>query len=234
MGYFLATIFFIGFPICVATLIPLYFLSFFVPSVQKPADRILLWGIALLMRVQPWFNSEITIEIPPGGAMLVSNHRSHLDAFVFLSNVRGVRILAKKTLFYVPLLGIMMKVTGQIPTQRGRLDSFWLAMQEIRKKLQAGETVHVFPEMTRCEPGFKGTQNFIAAPFLVAKEVGTPVIPVVIEGTDQAWPRGKFGLRPYRPIRVRTLPAIDPKDFASADALCLETKKRITEALQWS
>lgn len=231
MAYFLFTIFAIGFPICSTIYIPLYFLSFVYPDTHKPADWILRWGIGWLMRVQPWLDGHFDLEIPEGGVLLVSNHRSHLDAFLLLSRVKGIRILAKKTLFYVPFLGLMMKVTGQIPTQRGRVNSFWQAMKLIAEKLKSGQTVHVFPEMTRCEPGFRGTQNFMVAPFLMAKDAGVPVLPIVFEDTDLVWPKGTFGIRARQKVRARTLAPLNPADFASAEALCAEARKRIDEAL---
>lgn len=231
MGYFVFTIFAVGAPLSVAFCIPLYLLSFFFPWTQRPADWVLRWGIGLLMRVQPWFVGDCDIQIPKGGVLLASNHRSHLDAFILLSRVQGIRILAKSTLFYIPCIGIMMKLTGQIPTQRGEVASFWKAMAMIREKLRDGQTVHVFPEMTRCTPGFSGTNDFMAAPFLAAKEAGRPVVPVVFENTDGAWPRGEFALRPRQNVRVRTLAPLDPAAFATADELCRETRRRINEAL---
>lgn len=231
MGYFLFTIFFIGFPICSTIYIPLYFLSFIYPHTQKPADWILRWGIGWLMRVQPWLDGEFDLQVPEGGVLLISNHRSHLDAFLLLSRVRGIRILAKQTLFYIPFLGLMMKVTGQIPTRRGQVNSFWQAMKVISEKLKGGQTVHVFPEMTRCEPGFRGTQNFMTAPFLMAMESGRPVLPIVFENTDLVWPKGIFGIRPAQKIRARSLALIQPHDYPSAEALCAETRRRITEAM---
>ena len=124
-----------------------------------------------------------------------------------------------------------MRVTGQIPTQRGRIDSFWQAMETARRRLQQGQTVLVFPEMTRCAEGATGTRNFMLAPFLMAKESQVPVVPLVIRGTDRAWPRGTFGLRPKQKVALRTLPALDPRQFASAEELCRAARAQIDGAL---
>lgn len=231
MIYFLITIAVIGFPLSVAFYIPLYFISFFWPAAQKPADWIMRWGIGWLMRVQPWMTFESQLEFPADGVLLVSNHRSHLDVFLLLSRIRGIRILAKSSLFYIPFLNVMMKVSGQIPTRRGDVGSFWKAMEQVREKLTSGQTVHVFPEMTRCQPGFRSTGNFMTAPFMMARDSGRPVVPMIIEGTDDIWPRGVFALRPHSRVSVRTLEPLDPREFASAEALRDETRRRINEAL---
>ncbi len=231
MGYFLLTIALIGVPLSVGIYIPLYFLSFLYPAAQKPADGILVWGIGWLMRVQPWLEFDSDLAIPQGGVLLASNHRSHLDVFLLLARVRGIHILAKSSLFYIPFLNVMMKVTGQIPIRRGHLDSFWNAMKIAQKRLKAGEVVHVFPEMTRCALGMRGTNAFMTAPFLAAREAGVPILPIVIEGTDRIWPRGWFGLHAGHKVRVRALPAVDPLIFASAEDLSLEVRRLIDKAL---
>ena len=232
MAYFLVSIAVIGFPLCAGICIPFYLLGFLYPPAAFPADQVMRVGIGWLMQAQPWLDSDIEIQLPDRqGVLLVANHRSHLDVFLLLSRVRGIRILAKNTLYSVPFLGLMMRVSGQIPVRRGDVRSFMGAMDRVEQKLLEGETVQVFPEMQRCEPGEAGTRNFLVAPFLAARRAGRQVIPIVIEGTDGAWPKGRFAIRPHTPIRMRTLEPLDPAGFPSAEALCLETRRRIEEAL---
>jgi 1-acyl-sn-glycerol-3-phosphate acyltransferase len=232
MGYFLLSIAVLGSALAYCLCIPFYLIGTLDPRGRRVADTIMRWGIGWLMRIQPWFNAHLDLQIPQDQPiLLVSNHRSHLDTFILLSQVRGIRVLAKSTLFKIPFLGLVMWASGQIPTQRGRIDSFWKAMEIIRSRLKRGDTVHVFPEMTRCPMGFRGTKQFMVAPFLVAKETGTLVIPMVITGTDQVWPKGIFSIRPYREITVRTLKPLNPADFASAEALKTKAQELINEAL---
>jgi 1-acyl-sn-glycerol-3-phosphate acyltransferase len=234
--YFLLTIAGIGLPLAWAISTPLYLLGYLWHPAVRAADRVMGHAIHLLMSVQPWLSAEIDISIPDArlrktGYLLVSNHRSHLDSFLLLSRVPGIRILAKKSLFYVPFLGLMMRLTRQIPTERGKLGSFWTAIEVIRENLRRGEAVHVFPEMTRCPPGFVGTQDFLTAPFLTAIQEKVPVLPIAFKGTDAAWPKGYFGLWRAQPISAKKLEIIDPSQFTSAEALRDETRRRINEAL---
>jgi 1-acyl-sn-glycerol-3-phosphate acyltransferase len=187
------------------------------------------------MKLQPWFNAEVALDAVASKSdharLLVSNHRSHLDAFILLSRVPGVRIFAKSALFNVPFLGLMMRASRQIPVKRGRIEAFWKAIETVRTRLQNGETVHVFPEMTRCAPGTNGTLEFSTAPFLTAMQTGTPVTPIVFKGTDGVWPKGAWGLAYRQPVTARALEALDPSAFESADALKHEAQRRIAAEL---
>ena len=225
---------------CTAYLIciPLYLLGYWIPGCQRLADRMLRRGVFTLMSVQPWLQADIDISLTSkqdphtSGRLLVSNHRSHLDAFLLLSRVPGIRIMAKSSLFSIPFLGLIMKLSQQIPIQRGKMDAFFAAMETVRKRLRAGETVHIFPEMTRCAPGFKGTLNFSSAPFSAAIQENVVVIPIAFRSTDAAWPKGTFGLSFRRPVSAVALEPILPGQFTTADALRSEAKRRIDEALQ--
>lgn len=234
--YFIFMIGLIGALLAYGVCTPLYLLGRVFPGLKKRADYCLCRGIYLLMSVQPWLDAKIDLSVlektSGRGRLLVSNHRSHLDAFILLSRVEGIRIFAKSTLFSIPFLGLMMRLTEQIPVKRGRMDGFFAAMDAVRDRLRKQQTVHIFPEMTRCAPGFQGTRNFSSAPFAVAMQEQVPIVPIVFRDTDQVWPKGTFGLSFRHPIVITALDPIDPREFSSVDALRAETKRRIDEALQ--
>jgi len=234
--YFLLTIGVIGAALAYGVCAPLYILARVFPGLKKRADRRLCRGISFLLKVQPWLNAKIDLRDADStrgqGRLLVSNHRSHLDAFILLSRVEGLRIFAKSSLFSIPFLGLMMRLTEQIPVERGRVDGFFAAMDAVRERLRKHQTVHIFPEMTRCAPGFQGTRQFSSAPFAVVRQEKVPVVPIVFRDTDQVWPKGMFGLSFRRPIEVIALAPIDPRGFTSADALRVEAQRRIDEALR--
>jgi 1-acyl-sn-glycerol-3-phosphate acyltransferase len=188
------------------------------------------------MRIQPWFAGTIAVsnrDLPAfGGCLTVSNHRSHLDAFILLSHIQGVRILSRKSLFRIPFLGWMMRAMRQIPVESGNVESFVSAMDRVREWIEQGERVHVFPEMTRCPPGMRGTQEFIAAPFHAAIKAHAAVFPIVFLGTDDVWPKGSFSLSFRRKVEARLLDPILPGQFTSAAELRSEARRRIDEALR--
>jgi 1-acyl-sn-glycerol-3-phosphate acyltransferase len=230
LAYFLMTIAIIGFFLCSLLYFPLYFLG-----QQRACDSVLRWGIDLLLRLQPWLKAEIhlqlPIQVPKQGVLLVSNHRSHLDVFILLSQISGIRILAKKSLFRIPFLNIMMLATQQIPVPRDELSSFFQAMDEVKKRLAKGQIVHVFPEMTRCTQGFQGVRNFSSAPFQAASLAKVPVVPIVFKDTDQVWPKGFAGLFFRRSIQIHSLPPVLPEHFSSVESLKSAVQKQIELAL---
>lgn len=234
--YFLISIAILGSVLAYGIVIWLHLLGRFVPAAKRAAEAIMVFGIGLLMRVQrPWLRCDIAIRLPKRavgspGLLLISNHRSHLDAFLVLSSVPGVRLFAKAPLFRIPFLGQAMWATGQIPVEQGRVDSFMEAIERLRLNLRRGETAHVFPEMTRCPVGYPGTQSFNLAPFHAAIQEGTPIVPVVVAGTDRVWPKGASLLRSGLVVKVRSLAPVLPASFGSAEELRAEVRRRIEQS----
>lgn len=150
---------------------------------------------------------------------------------MLLAQVPGIRVLAKHTLFRIPFLGWMMRAQKQIPVTRGSVLGFTRAMDEIRARLRAGETVHVFPEMTRCPGGLRGTLPFSVAPFHAALQEGALIQPLVIDGTDGYWPRQTRGLRKGALVSIRSLEPVAARDFKTAESLKSFVQERIQGAL---
>jgi 1-acyl-sn-glycerol-3-phosphate acyltransferase len=229
--YFLIMIALVGGVFAYLLATPLLYLGRWYRPAREGGEIILQKGISLLMRLEPWLNAETDLR-PHPGALCVSNHRSHLDSFLLLSRIPGVRILAKDTLFRIPFLGFMMRGMRQIPVRRGDIGSYWQAMETIRIALRENESVHVFPEMTRCEPGAPGIGPFQLAPFHVAFQEKRPVVPIVFRGTDDVWPKGQAAIRFRRRVTARTLPELNPADFDSAESLAKAARAQIATSLE--
>ena len=231
-SYFVASIAVLGVPFAFLGGSPFYLLGRVFRPARNLADRILLRGVQVLMAVQPWYSAKIEIPRLPGRVLVVSNHRSHLDVFLLLSRIPGLRIVAKQSLFGIPFLGFMMRMMEQIPVTSGSLDGFYGAMEIVRAKLRAGETVHVFPELTRCEPGYDGVRNFSLLPFQIAIQEKARVLPVMVKGTDSVWGKGELGIHFRRSIAVKALDLIDAQEFKTAQDLKTAVQSRIERALQ--
>lgn len=228
--YFMLMLTLIGGILVYAAAGPFYLLGRVYPPAHGVAGKILCFAVYLLLRVEPWLNADIAIAPCPGN-LLVSNHRSHLDAFFLLSRIPNIRMVCRESLFRIPFLGLMMRAMRQIPVREKDTASYFQAMEQVRKALLAKESVHIFAEMTRCSPGTVGTARFHLAPFNVAFQEKLPVVPLVFKGTDRAWPKGVFGVSFRAPVRAVTLEALHPEAFASAAELAAETRKRIERFL---
>jgi len=230
MYYFFFSIAVIGLIVAYVLCMPFYLLSLVWKPAIKGADFVLQKGVWLLLAVQPWLKS--SIQLPPPkqlrGRLLVANHRSHLDVFLFLAHIPGIRVLAKDSLFRVPFLGFIMKMSRQIPVVRGDLDSYLQSLATAQNYLRDGETVLIFPEMTRSSEGLK---EFRLAPFKMAKEAGVEIIPVVIEGTERAWPQKKLEITSGVPISLRSLDFVESHRFENSEDLCKSVRGRMAEEL---
>jgi len=86
-----------------------------------------------------------------GGAVLAANHISHIDPIysglaVHLAG-RVPRFLAKDSLWRVPVLGTVLRSTGQIPVFRGSADA-QASLREGTAALEKGKVLVVYPEGT--------------------------------------------------------------------------------------
>lgn len=86
-----------------------------------------------------------------GGFVAVANHVTELDPLTFAHYLwdhgHVPRILAKDSLFRVPVVGPVLRGTGQIPVSRGSAKAGESLEAGVRA-VEAGECVAVFPEGT--------------------------------------------------------------------------------------
>lgn len=153
-----------------------------------------------------------------GGAIVVTNHVSHIDPFLVAKMVidggRTPRFLAKDTIFDVVAVGPAMRGMGHIPVKRGTADarqSFDAAVQALR----AGGVVVLHPEgtVTRDPDGWPMAAKTGAARLaLLTPDV--PVIPVAQWGVQEQFDlyRKKVKLIP-RPKHVISVG--DPVDLSA-------------------
>lgn len=144
-----------------------------------------------------------------GGAILISNHLSHLDVFVLgLLLPRPLNYVARSTLF-VPGLGFLIRSVGGFAIQRDGRGSE--GFKETLRRVRAGGIVTFFPEGTRSETGELG--EFKPGIVALASRAGVPIVPAAIAGTYESWPKGQKWPRPH-PIRVHYGEPILPEDLA--------------------
>jgi 1-acyl-sn-glycerol-3-phosphate acyltransferase len=122
-----------------------------------------------------------------GGVLIVSNHQSYLDpALLSLGFERSVSFMARRTLFRNPAFGRLIAALNAFPVTRGGLDI--AAMREAVRRLQNGECLVVFPEGTRTSDGSIAPLH--PGILAIVERANVPIVPAVIEGAFEAWPRG--------------------------------------------
>lgn len=235
--FFLGMIALVGGSLAYTFVIPLCLVGRFFKPCWRLGGRFFCFGVSLLLDLEPWLDAETNLKLPEtdgkvsGPFVTVSNHRSHLDMFFLLSHIPNIRVLAKQTLFYVPFLAVMMRVMKNIPIRKGDVSSYLKGLETAKKALREGDPVHIFPEMTRCDLGFKGVQAFHLAPFRMIHEMNVPLIPIVFQDTDRIWPKGKNAISFRQKARAYSLPAISPRDYPNAESLRQAVWNQIQTAL---
>jgi 1-acyl-sn-glycerol-3-phosphate acyltransferase len=163
--------------------------------------------------------------MPGGAAVYAANHSSSLDILVVLAHLPAdVRIIYKKSLSMVPLLGWSIAVGGHIPIDRSNPFRARRSLRNAADRIRAGTSVLVFPEGTRSPDG--SVRHFKRGSFSLALEAGVPVVPVSLVGVKALVPRGLASLRPGR-LALRVHPAIpvSGKSKDDAEALAEETRR---------
>lgn len=148
-----------------------------------------------------------------GGALLLGNHLSFLDpAIIGVQLRRPASYLAKSELFEVPVFGRVIPKLNAFPVRQGAGDIG--AVRETIKRLKEGHVLTVFPEGSR---SLNGQLQPLAAGFaLIVRKADVPIIPVGIDGSYKAWPRGKALFTPA-PVRVKFGHPMDVRDLKPAE-----------------
>ena len=123
--------------------------------------------------------------------VLMSNHQSVFDIFaLFRAFDRPFRMVAKRVLFWIPILGWSMWMCGFIPIDRSNRESAIRSLDRAARRIRSGISVLVFPEGTRSRDGT--LHPFKKGGFMLALEAGVPVVPVVVLGTDAIMEKGSL------------------------------------------
>lgn len=171
--------------------------------------------------------------IPATGAFLaVCNHCSYYDPPVcgtFLAE-RPFSPIGRASLFVGPF-GWLIRSLGTIPINRDGADS--AAMRAGIDELKAGRVVLVFPEGTRSEDG--EIKEFKRGVSIMIRKAAVPVLPLAVEGSFRAWPKGRLLPRPFRRVGCIAGPVIPAAEvealFKDPTAGMAELQRRVS-ALQ--
>ena len=162
-----------------------------------------------------------------GPVILAANHQSFVDPPLVGAGLnRQVHYMARNTLFErFFLFAWLIRSLNAYPVDRGRGDIG--AVRETLKRLKRGAAIVVFPEATRTRTGHIG--SFKSGIFLIAAKAGVPVVPTVIEGAFESWPRTRKLPSPYR-VFVAFGEALNAGDYgANAQEMAAACRKRLIE-----
>jgi len=129
--------------------------------------------------------------------VIVSNHQSHYDVFV-LYGWLGIdfKWVMKKELRKLPALGIACEKVGHIYIDRSNPETAIASLAKAKKRIVNGTSVLFFPEGTRSISGKLG--EFKKGAFVMALDLGIPILPITILDTRKILPPRTANLFPGR------------------------------------
>jgi 1-acyl-sn-glycerol-3-phosphate acyltransferase len=129
--------------------------------------------------------------VPPGRAYVyMSNHQSHMDIPMLYATLPSptIRMLGKKELFRIPVWGRALRAAEFIEVDRSNHKRALESIERAAQLIRDGVSIYLAPEGTRSRTGQLGPLK--KGGFHLAKETGTPIVPVAIRGTIDILPRG--------------------------------------------
>ncbi|MCR4424977.1 MAG: 1-acyl-sn-glycerol-3-phosphate acyltransferase [Firmicutes bacterium] len=158
-----------------------------------------------------------------GKCVVMCNHVNLLDPFlVGLYSTRIIHFMASDELFRSPITRLFFRLMGAFPKRRWSRDIS--ALRTVRRYLEAGEMVGIFPE---------GARNWDGGPVAVGDEVykflhrcNAPIVCASLIGGHEVWPRWST-FPAISDLTVRFFPRLNPDDFSTYHDLRAAIEERI-------
>ena len=199
---------------------------------RDPARYYTGYSLRLLGRLMTYVNPFWKVDLegpfpenPRNPYVVVSNHFSQADPPIIARVPWEMKWVAKKALFDLPFAGWLLKMGGDISVDRSDKRSRAQVLETAASYLHRDCSVMFFPEGTRSRDG--RIRRFSDGAFRLAIKEGVPVLPIAIDGTDEALPKHSIWFNPdVEKIRVKVLPPIDTTDYEPKQARVLQRTVR--------
>ena len=183
-----------------------------------------------MMRVSPGWKMDIKGEEKYDATkptIFVANHQSFMDIPLTFQLKWKMKWVVKHSMTFIPVMGWMVKLTGQLTINR-KSKSAIKKLDRLVKPLKDLVPVMIFPEGTRSLDG--QIKSFKNGAFILAKEHGFMIQPMVIDGAYEALISGSALFGTTALFKLKVLDAIDPSDFDSMTELRDHTRQIIIDA----
>ena len=184
-----------------------------------------------------WHGAE---NLPSGtGFIAAANHVTNLDPLTFAhylyDNGHVPRILAKSSLFATPVVGAVMRATGQVPVHRNSTKA-GDSLRSAVAALEQGEAVAIFPEGTLTRDPDLWPMTAKTGVARLALTTRKPVVPVAQWGAHRVLAR--YGRLPHpfprKKVTIVAGPPVDLSDLYDRPleaAVLREATDRVMDAI---
>jgi 1-acyl-sn-glycerol-3-phosphate acyltransferase len=189
-----------------------------------------VWARGLAWLSFVWVRVEGREHARPGQSyVILTNHQGDYDILALYGFLhRQFRWVIKQELRKVPFLGWACAAIGHIFVDRKSSQAAIASLEAAKPRLAGGVSVLFFPEGTRSADGRLGP--FKKGGFVMARQLGFPILPVSLSGSWRILPKGCLFPRPGI-VRVVIHPQIAPADFPADEALMAEVRKAIAAGI---
>lgn len=155
---------------------------------------------------------------PDQSYVFLANHQGYLDIFLCYGYIlHDFKWMMKEYLKKLPMVGWACQNTHQIFVGENRA-SIKQAIMDSQATLRGGMSMIIFPEGTRTYDG--NMNEFKRGAFMLANEIGLPIVPLTINGSFIAFnrkaksvTRHKLTLTMHMPITAEERKGVPTKDL---------------------
>lgn len=154
-----------------------------------------LWGSLLVNAAFLKVSVSGLENIPAGTAVIFTpNHQSYLDIFILLKILpHSFKFVVMRKLFKVPIIGHHITQAGFISLDRKDRKRSVQTIHRVIELLKNNESFVIFPEGKLTKDGTVG--EFGRGTSIIIQRSRTPVVPIAIDGTFAALPKGQWRIR---------------------------------------
>ena len=227
--------------VVIAVALVLYVASFIALVVCYPFDRkrvvvhtLSRWITDTIFGLPPFMKREVIglENIDPKKAYVMTlNHNSMADIITIYNLPLVFKWVSKKEVYRIPIVGRLLYAHGDIVINRASAkEAMQLVHERGKEWLAKGASVAIFPEGTRSKDG--EIHNFKAGAFLLAKDAGAPILPIVLNNTNKMVRKGWL-MNWRNHITIKILPPISAEEVAerSVKEVMADVHSSMTEAL---
>lgn len=208
--------------VVIAVALVLYVASFIALVVCYPFDRkrvvvhtLSKWITDTIFGLPPFMKREVIglENIDPKKAYVMTlNHNSMADIITIYNLPLVFKWVSKKEVYRIPIVGRLLYAHGDIVINRASAkEAMQLVHERGKEWLAKGASVAIFPEGTRSKDG--EIHNFKAGAFLLAKDAGAPILPIVLNNTNKMMRKGWL-MNWRNHITIKILPPISAEEVA--------------------
>ena len=150
---------------------------------------------AWFIRLFGFIGVQSTGTLDPDAQMYLVNHQSDVDIGIIETiSPKNIAWVAKNELFSIPFFGLVLRLPQNIALQRESKTAIVKLIKEVKRCLDAGRTITIFPEGTRTETG--KMKPFKQGAKIVADKYGLKVQPIVLIATASYFSNKRKIFRP--------------------------------------